>query len=202
MSEIVPALILGVQLELSEVSPKLRKRRSAMISCRIGMLIAGFLLSLTLLVPQSSAGQGPDERIELTCTGSSGSQVAEKIKSYELGRQANLGQRLQCNSALSALISSGMDLVSLSTDGSKRVYSFVSEGAKLAIGPRPPVEPSINCNPSTNPTTGGWTCKCTGSHVLYCEIFCTNVTENYYGCTQDESTNDRIVRYINSLSGK
>jgi len=171
-----------------------------MITWRIGKLITVSLVISTLLIVRSATGQDLKERIELTCTGNSGSQLAEKVKSYELGREANLGQRLECRSVLSDFISSGMDLVSLSTDGSKRIYSFIGAGAELATAPPPPGElADISCNPQGD--SDDWTCKCTPGHIIYCELFCTPVTENYFTCGEDESTNDRVVRYINLLSG-
>jgi hypothetical protein len=145
---------------------------------------------------EAKADKKLQERIELTCTGNSGSLVAEKVKSYELGREANLHQRLECKAVLADFISSGMDLVSAKKGGKERVYLFVGEGAALATLPTELYD--IGCNPQGS--TGKWTCKCTGGHVIYCEVFCAPVIENYFTCDEDESTNDRVVRYINLLS--
>lgn len=150
---------------------------------------------------KGAASQDLREKVDLTCTSSSGVELVERVQSHQLGKEAVLSSPFECKAALGHFISSGLDLVSLSTDGSNKVYSFIGKGGELAAVPPPLVEPrDINCEQNTNPSIDDWTCKCTGGDVIYCELFCAQVFDNYYSCAEDESKNERVVRYRNLVS--
>ncbi|QUS55464.1 hypothetical protein [Pseudovibrio brasiliensis] len=74
---------------------------------------------------------------------------------------------------------------------------------ELDLTAKPTQHKAINCNPQGQTGGGGfsgkWTCKCTGdSHCLYLKLFCKVETEDYYTCSEDESTKSakQIIKLI------